>query len=62
MKQEAADMMAQYVQEKLQQEDQMRRLVEIVMEGRDNAKEAKKRLQEYKANIGGTDSTCLFLA
>ena len=28
-----------------------RQLVETVMEGHENAKEAKKRLQEYKAKV-----------
>lgn len=51
MKQEAQDLMNDYLERRLEEEHQMRSLVEDVMEGHENAKDAKKKLQEYKARV-----------
>ena len=40
-----------YLEDRLEEEQLMRSLVEMVLGGRENAKEAKKKLVQYKAKI-----------
>ncbi|XP_074641757.1 cilia- and flagella-associated protein 99-like [Tubulanus polymorphus] len=51
IKAETKKRLEEYLHNKLEEEQEMKRLVEIVTEGHHNAKDAKKRLQEYKAKI-----------
>ncbi|XP_064630388.1 cilia- and flagella-associated protein 99-like [Lineus longissimus] len=51
MKEETKQMFQEFLEQKFAEEQEMRQLVEDVMEGHQNAKEAKKKLQEYKSKI-----------
>ncbi|XP_064599674.1 cilia- and flagella-associated protein 99-like [Liolophura sinensis] len=51
MKEEAHQMMQEYLEQRFKEEQEMRQLVEDTMMGHKNAKEAKKKLQEYKQKI-----------
>jgi len=44
--------MQQYAEKRLQEQQEMRELVEQVVEGHKNAKQAKIKLQKYKQQIG----------
>lgn len=44
--------MHQYAEKRLQEQKEMRELVEQVVEGHKNAKQAKVKLQKYKQQIG----------
>ncbi|XP_066574401.1 cilia- and flagella-associated protein 99 [Amia ocellicauda] len=50
-KQETAELMRRYAEQRLEEEKEMRELVEQVVEGHKNTKVAKMRLQEYKQRI-----------
>ncbi|XP_043918828.1 cilia- and flagella-associated protein 99 [Protopterus annectens] len=50
-KEETAELMRQYAEKRLQEEKDMRDLVQQVEEGHKNAKQAKIKLQEYKQRI-----------
>lgn len=43
--------LVRYLDERLEEEQLMRSLVEMVLGGRENAKEAKKKLVQYKSKI-----------
>ena len=47
-----AELMQRYAGKRLQEEKEMRDLVQQVAEGHKNSKMAKERLQEFKQNIG----------
>lgn len=51
IKQETKEMMDAYLKEKFEKEKEMRTLVEQIMEGHENAKEAKVKLKKYKRSI-----------
>ncbi|NXQ98991.1 CFA99 protein, partial [Sagittarius serpentarius] len=51
MREEKAELMHQYAEKHLQEEKEMRELVEQVVEGHKNAKQAKIKLQKYKQQI-----------
>ncbi|XP_062588762.1 cilia- and flagella-associated protein 99-like isoform X2 [Saccostrea cucullata] len=51
MKEETKKMMQEYLQKKFSEEKEVRQLVEDTMQGHKNAKEATKKLQEYKRKI-----------
>ncbi|XP_071946919.1 cilia- and flagella-associated protein 99-like [Antedon mediterranea] len=51
MKEEAEEMMQEYVARRLDEEKVLRELVEDVLAGHQNAKEAKQKLQNYKRKI-----------
>ncbi|XP_048746948.2 cilia- and flagella-associated protein 99-like isoform X2 [Ostrea edulis] len=51
MKEETKKMMQEYLQKKFSEEKEIRQLVEDTMQGHKNAKEATKKLQEYKRKI-----------
>ncbi|KFP19570.1 hypothetical protein Z169_00444, partial [Egretta garzetta] len=51
MREEKADLMHQYAEKHLQEQKEMRELVEQVVEGHKNAKQAKIKLQKYKQQI-----------
>jgi len=51
MKIETQELMTRYLNERLEEEQLMKSLVEMVLGGRENAKEAKKKLVSYKAKI-----------
>ncbi|KAM9027616.1 cilia- and flagella-associated protein 99 isoform 2-T3 [Ara ararauna] len=51
MREEKADLMHQYEEKRLQEQQEVRELVEQVIEGHKNAKEAKIKLQKYKQEI-----------
>ncbi|XP_065516683.1 cilia- and flagella-associated protein 99 [Lathamus discolor] len=51
MREEKADLMHQYEEKRLQEQKEVRDLVEQVIEGHKNAKEAKIKLQKYKQEI-----------
>ncbi|XP_022343302.2 cilia- and flagella-associated protein 99-like isoform X1 [Crassostrea virginica] len=51
MKEETEKMMQEYLQKKFSEEKEMRQLVEDTMQGHKNAKEATKKLQDYKRKI-----------
>ncbi|ELU14229.1 hypothetical protein CAPTEDRAFT_191698 [Capitella teleta] len=51
MREEAAGLMQAYMERKMQEEIETRELVEKVLDTHENAKEAKKKLQVYKAKI-----------
>ncbi|KAL4232291.1 Cilia- and flagella-associated protein 99 [Mactra antiquata] len=51
IKEETQKMMEQYLEEKFKEEQQMKQLVEDTMKGHKNAKEAQKKLQEYKQKL-----------
>lgn len=51
MKEEAERLMQEYMEKKLQEDQEMRKVVEDVLDSHENAKLAKKKLQEYKAKI-----------
>ncbi|NXV14216.1 CFA99 protein, partial [Cepphus grylle] len=51
MREEKAEMMHQYAEKCLQEQKEMRELVEQVVEGHKNAKQAKIKLQKYKQQI-----------
>uniref|UniRef100_K1Q724 Cilia- and flagella-associated protein 99 n=1 Tax=Magallana gigas TaxID=29159 RepID=K1Q724_MAGGI len=51
MKEETEKMMQDYLQKKFSEEKEMRQLVEDTMQGHKNAKEATKKLREYKRKI-----------
>ena len=57
---QARRLMDQYLQNKMAEEETMKGLVEKVTSTHENAKEAKKKLQEYKAKIG--KYCCMLLA
>ncbi|KAM9295191.1 cilia- and flagella-associated protein 99 [Morus bassanus] len=51
MREEKAELMHQYAEKRLQEQKEMRELVEQVVEGHKNAKQAKIKLQKYKQRI-----------
>ncbi|XP_074896773.1 cilia- and flagella-associated protein 99 [Buteo buteo] len=51
MRQEKAELMNQYAEKRLQEQKEMREMVEQVVEGHKNAKQAKIKLQKYKQQI-----------
>ncbi|NXP04587.1 CFA99 protein, partial [Thinocorus orbignyianus] len=51
MREEKAELMHQYAEKRLQEQKEVRELVEQVMEGHKNAKQAKIKLQKYKQQI-----------
>jgi hypothetical protein len=51
MKAEAERLMNDYMEQKLVEEERMRRLMEKVIDSHESAKEAKRQLQAYKAKI-----------
>ncbi|XP_072718333.1 cilia- and flagella-associated protein 99 isoform X3 [Ciconia boyciana] len=51
MREEKAELMHQYAEKRLQEQKEMRQLVEQVVEGHKNAKQAKIKLQKYKQQI-----------
>ncbi|KFQ17246.1 hypothetical protein N331_10130, partial [Merops nubicus] len=51
MREEKAELMHQYAEKRLQEQKEMRELVEQVVEGHKNVKEAKIKLQKYKQKI-----------
>ncbi|XP_059146670.1 cilia- and flagella-associated protein 99-like [Physella acuta] len=51
IKKESAEIMREYLDKKFKEEQEMRTLVENTMAGHKNAKEAKKKLKEYKRQI-----------
>ncbi|XP_009573058.1 PREDICTED: cilia and flagella associated protein 99, partial [Fulmarus glacialis] len=51
MREEKAELMHQYAEKRLQEQKEMRELVEQVVEGHKNAKQAKIKLQKYKQQI-----------
>ncbi|XP_074445121.1 cilia- and flagella-associated protein 99 isoform X1 [Larus michahellis] len=51
IREEKAEMMHQYAEKRLQEQKEMRELVEQVVEGHKNAKQAKIKLQKYKQQI-----------
>ncbi|KAM6401915.1 cilia- and flagella-associated protein 99 isoform 1-T2 [Pluvialis apricaria] len=51
MREEKAEVMHQYAEKRLQEQKEMRELVEQVVEGHKNAKQAKIKLQKYKQQI-----------
>ncbi|NXF54766.1 CFA99 protein, partial [Oceanites oceanicus] len=51
MREEKAELMHQYAEKRLQEQKEMRELVEQVVEGHKNAKHAKIKLQKYKQRI-----------
>ncbi|NXI68566.1 CFA99 protein, partial [Anseranas semipalmata] len=51
MREEKAELMHQYAETRLQEQKEMRELVEQVVEGHKNAKQAKLKLQKYKQQI-----------
>jgi len=52
LKLETAQMMQEYLALRLDEEKHMRTLVEEIMQGHQNAQEAKVKLKEYKRKIG----------
>lgn len=44
--------MKEYLEKRLLEEQDMRQLVEQTMQMHENAKEAKKKLRDYKAKLG----------
>ncbi|KAJ1213841.1 hypothetical protein NDU88_001472 [Pleurodeles waltl] len=50
-KEETEELMRQYAEKRLQEEKEMRDLVEQVAEGHKNTKDARKKLQKYKQQI-----------
>ncbi|XP_078717974.1 cilia- and flagella-associated protein 99 [Lampetra fluviatilis] len=52
VKQQTAEMMQQYADRRLQEEKEMKKLIKQIMEGHENSKAAKLKLQEYKQKIG----------
>ncbi|NXS74494.1 CFA99 protein, partial [Pandion haliaetus] len=51
MREEKAELMNEYAEKRLQEQKEMRELVEQVVEGHKNAKQAKIKLQKYKHQI-----------
>nr|XP_032806120.1 cilia- and flagella-associated protein 99 isoform X1 [Petromyzon marinus] len=51
VKQQTAEMMQQYADRRLQEEKEMKKLIKQIMEGHENSKAAKLKLQEYKQKI-----------
>ncbi|KAJ8317728.1 hypothetical protein KUTeg_005632 [Tegillarca granosa] len=51
MKEETQKMFQEYLQQKLREEQEIRQLVEDTMQGHKNAKDATKKIQEYKRKI-----------
>ncbi|KFU91607.1 hypothetical protein M959_01446, partial [Chaetura pelagica] len=51
MREEKADLMHQYAEKRLQEQKEMRELVEQVVEGHKSAKQAKIKLKKYKQQI-----------
>ncbi|XP_042664344.1 cilia- and flagella-associated protein 99 isoform X1 [Tyto alba] len=51
MREKKAELMHQYAEKRLQEQKEMRELVEQVVEGHKNAKQAKIKLQKYKQQI-----------
>ncbi|XP_075608770.1 cilia- and flagella-associated protein 99 isoform X1 [Balearica regulorum gibbericeps] len=51
MREEKAELMHQYAEKRLQEQKEMRELVEQVVEGHKNAQQAKIKLQKYKQRI-----------
>ncbi|KFP41619.1 hypothetical protein N324_03483, partial [Chlamydotis macqueenii] len=51
MREEKAELMHQYAEKRLQEQKDLRELVEQVVEGHKNAKQAKIKLQKYKQQI-----------
>lgn len=58
MKLETAEMMEEFLMLRLEEEEQMRKLVEEIMGCHENAKYAREKLKEYKRKIGG-QNLCL---
>ncbi|XP_074848462.1 cilia- and flagella-associated protein 99 isoform X2 [Carettochelys insculpta] len=50
-REETAELMRQYAEKRLQEEKEMRELVEQVVEGHKNVKQARMKLQKYKRQI-----------
>lgn len=44
--------MQEYVERRLQEEEVLKQVVEDIMSGHENAKQAKVRLHQYKKKIG----------
>lgn len=53
--------MAQYFVKREEEKKEMRQLVETIMQGHHNAKEAKDKLQSIKRNIGMCVCVCTWL-
>ncbi|KFO93043.1 hypothetical protein N320_12600, partial [Buceros rhinoceros silvestris] len=51
IREEKAELMHQYAEKRLQEQKEMRELVEQIVEGHKNAKQAKIKLQKYKQQI-----------
>ncbi|CAB3977127.1 Hypothetical predicted protein [Paramuricea clavata] len=51
IKEETREMIKEYLENKFKQEQDMRRLIEATMQGHENTKEARKRLQAYKQKL-----------
>ncbi|KFV62627.1 hypothetical protein N307_06663, partial [Dryobates pubescens] len=51
MREQKAELMRQYAEKRLQEQKEMRELVQQVVEGHKNAKQAKIKLQKYKQQI-----------
>ncbi|KAL3864337.1 hypothetical protein ACJMK2_006028, partial [Sinanodonta woodiana] len=51
VREETKKMMHEYLEKKFKEEQEMKRLVEDTMQGHRNAKEAQKKLQEYKQKL-----------
>ncbi|XP_046574848.1 cilia- and flagella-associated protein 99-like [Haliotis rubra] len=51
MKKETEELMKEFLEKKFREEQMMKQLVEDTMQGHRNAKDAKKKLQEYKQKI-----------
>lgn len=47
-----AELMHLYAEKRLQEQKEMKELVEQVMEGHKNVKQVKTKIQEYKQQIG----------
>ncbi|XP_074848463.1 cilia- and flagella-associated protein 99 isoform X3 [Carettochelys insculpta] len=57
-REETAELMRQYAEKRLQEEKEMRELVEQVVEGHKNVKQARMKLQKYKRQIGRARHQC----
>ena len=49
---QTAQLMREYAEKRLQEEKELRDLVQQVAEGRNNSKTAKEKLQKFKQTIG----------
>lgn len=52
MKEETAELMRERLEARLEEEQQMKMLVQEIIEGHENTKVAKQRLADYKRKIG----------